>query len=360
MFASKSLLHCACAAILMACLSSCTHFYLEDCGETILGKDEPRIRSSHFRMLLADVPAASRKLLPYAMMSTLAYADEPCEQKRRAETNEEFDDGELAPPERADFESALSTMGWNEIKDGPWGYECEDDSGLFFRVWQNEEKRQVVVAFRGTSQARDWSQANLYWFTRFFAKDNQYSRTRKVMELVLKHFESPATGPMQFYTTGHSLGGGLAQHALYANPDKVIQAYAFAPSSVTGFKQQSPEMELAACECRDQYLEGETRIFRIYDSYEILSVGRIFHKTFFPPTRHIQEVRFPNKHSHSMKELALYFKDNATKPVGSGPWFAGKGDYAKENKTCTAAFIDRQRASCKKVAQVDQCNKCPR
>ena len=180
------------------------------------------------------------------------------------------------------------------------------------------------------------------------------------MRRVFAHFAStPSKIPTRYYTTGHSLGGGLAQHVLYSNPDTVNQAFAFDPSSVTGYADQSPATQVSACQCRQDSPDGEARIYRAYDSYEILASLRIVHKTFLPPERHIQEVRFPNSHSHSMKGLAFYLLDNSrTVSPHSDPWFAGKGDHTS-NETCTAAFIRQQRNSCNIVVWPEQWNKCP-
>ena len=61
-------------ALLLGLLQGCTHLEIEDCGGKVLGENEPRIRSSHFRMFLADLPAASTRSAPFAAMSALAYA----------------------------------------------------------------------------------------------------------------------------------------------------------------------------------------------------------------------------------------------------------------------------------------------
>ena len=77
----------------------------------------------------------------------------------------------------------------------------------------------MVIAFRGTSNTPDWLYGNLWWFTRFFIKDNQYSRSTKLLEAVLKQLNEDAQRAgkpsPKIVATGHSLGGGLAQHALY-------------------------------------------------------------------------------------------------------------------------------------------------
>ena len=153
---------------------------------------------------------------------------------------------------------------------------CEDDQGLMFHVWQRKVGAQshVAIAFRGTSGRGDWWYGNLWWLTRFFIPDNQLTRARKHVERIVKHFEQEARAkgedPPRFVATGHSLGGSLAQHALYAFPNQVEQAIVFDPSSVTGFVDVSQENRINACSCRRE-LAPEARVFRVYQTYEVLA-----------------------------------------------------------------------------------------
>lgn len=333
-------------------LQGCTHLAIEDCGGEVLGENEARIRSSHFRMVLADLPAASNRFSPYAAMSALAYAeDSDCGTT----------DPKLTREERFMLEADLGNRGWQEVKDLQWVPPCEDDVGLFFRVWKKLEAdtRQIVIAFRGTWGVKDWRYGNLHWVTRLLSRDDQYSRARIAAQTMFDRFPEESHSTTRFYTTGHSLGGGLAQHVIYSYPNKVSQAFAFDPSSVTGFADQSAANQISDCQCRSHELNGEPRIFRIYDAYEVLSNQRIFHKIFFPPERHIQEVRFANAASHSMKGLAFYLLRNAnTVSIHSVPWYSGKGNYSS-SESCTSAFTRKQRASCEALVTLDQWNKCP-
>lgn len=335
-------------------LQACTHIAVEDCGGQVLGENEARIRSSHFRMLLADESAAANRFLPFAAMSTLAYTED----KNCGNENPKISAGE-----RSNLEELLNTQGWYENNDVEWVPACEDDTGLFYRVYTkvSDDVVQVAIAFRGTWGIKDWLYGNLYWFVRFLPMENQYSVARKNTQQVIKHF-SKANKPVQFYATGHSLGGGLAQHALYSHPRHILQAIAFDPSSATGFVEQSPKNQISACECDSLDLKGEARIYRIYDAYEILANLRIFHKIFFDPERHIQEVRFPNEASHSMQGLASYLlkkvKENDSHEY-THPWYAGKGNYGDSGEACTVAFENAQRDSCRVKVSADQQNRCP-
>ena len=212
----------------------------------------------------------------------------------------------------------------------------------------------------GRGGFKDWLYGNLHWLTRFLPMEDQYSRARMAVQRVFERFPEKPGKATRFYTTGHSLGGGLAQHVLYSYPDKVTQALVFDPSSVTGFADQPLTNHVSACQYSAGELNGEPRIFRVYDAYEVLANLRIFHKTFFPPERHIQEVRFPNAASHSITGLASYLLSNANSATDSAvPRSLGKGNYTS-SETCTAAFVNSQRSSCEaKVATHDQWHACP-
>jgi pimeloyl-ACP methyl ester carboxylesterase len=338
-------------AIVLGLLQGCTHLAVDDCGGQVLGVNEPRIRSSHFRMLLADLPAASNRFAAEAAMSALAYAED-------ADCGNE---PKLTGDDRAKLEAALHARGWQENRQLQWSPPCEDGTGMFFRVWTSTKagSREVVVAFRGTWGFKDWLYGNFHWFTRFLPIDDQYDQAREAMQRVFEHFRDQPGMSTRFFTTGHSLGGGLAQHALYTYPLKVMQAVAFDPTPVTGFTDQTPANQVAACACSARELNGEPRIYRVYDAYEVLANLRIVHKILFRPHRHIQEIRFPNARSHSMKGLAFYLLDNAgTGPVYAVPWYAGKGSYTA-GESCTAAFIRGQRNSCEAVVTEDSPYRCP-
>lgn len=320
----------------------------------MLGDNKPRIRSSHFRMFLADLPAATDKFVTYAAMSSLAYAeDQDCGTSSAGR--------KISLQDREKLEGILNVRGWKEIRDPLWVPPCEDDVGMYLRVWERtlDAQKEVIIAFRGTWGLRDWVYGNGHWLTRFLPMQDQYSRARAVAEKILQHYDAQSSAPVRYFTTGHSLGGGLAQHILYSNPTRVVQAFAFDPSSVTGFADQTVESQIAACSCDPSVAEGEPRIYRVYDAYEILSNLRIFHKIFFPPERHVQEVRFPHERSHSMLGLAEYLNANA-KPDRDQqtPWFRGVGEFSP-GVSCTSAFVERQRNSCSVRVTRDSWTKCP-
>ncbi len=82
--------------------------------------------------------------------------------------------------------------------------------------------------------------------------------------------------------TGHSLGGGLAQHAAYTDK-RIGYVYAFDPSPVTEFFGVPLPVRSAAKE--------DLGIDRIYEAGEILSLPRYLASGIFPTSQCHPRVR---------------------------------------------------------------------
>ena len=163
------------AISLLIAVGGCAHMAIEDCGGEVLGENKPRIRSSHFRMFLVDLPAATDRFVAYAAMSSLAYAeDQDC--------GTSLAERKISPQDREKLEGILRDRGWKETRDPLWVPPCEDDLGMYLRVWERtvDAKREVTIAFRGTLGLRDWVYGNGHWLTRFLPMQDQYSRARAV------------------------------------------------------------------------------------------------------------------------------------------------------------------------------------
>ena len=356
--------------------TGCAHLAMEPCENEdvkVLGNNSngtARIRTSHHRALLAHPNEAAGRVLPYALMSAFAYfMREGCS-----------DPGNRVrvDPKRGEDKELKTMLAQTTSEASPWTLDetlgptsptnpslhgCEDDQGLMFHVWQRNDGKQtyVSVAFRGTSGDGDWTHANLWWLTRFFSSDNQYSRARRHMQEIINTFDERAAASgdpkPRFVTTGHSLGGGLAQHMLYAFPNRVEQAIVFDPTAVTAFADVDRDRQIAACSCSTADLSelgvdhgAEARILRVYETDEILVNLRFFHKLFFAPERHVQEVRFPINESrnavtkHSMQILAheLFVTAGDQRRYDKGTaWLASS------NESCTKLLIESQALSCK-------------
>ena len=153
-----------------------------------------------------------------------------------------------------------------------------------------------MIAFRGTNDIKDLVTGNLYWFLGSFTPNDQYDKTPDFLDQILMHYKT-RTPRILIRTVGHSLGGGLAQHALYARPKYVSQVFAFHPSPVTGYflyddenKEESKSRRRKSCEAAPDFSD-EARIYRIYESDELLAYLRFPLKLLTPLSRHINEIR---------------------------------------------------------------------
>lgn len=349
----------------------CTSLALDPCEDKeVLGNNTPgtaRIRTSHYRAFLAHPSEAAGRVLPYALMSAYAYYMRPWCKDPVKKIRVDAERANLLRRELAQTTEVDSA--WTEredlsivVADDPSKHSCEDNEGLMYNVWERRVGGQVfvVVAFRGTSGGGDWIYGNLWWAARFFTSDNQYTRARLHMKKIIDAYEKDASANRKpaprFVATGHSLGGGLAQHMLYSFPDRVEQAIVFDPTPVTAFADVDRERQLAACSCEPDRLRElgvdhgpEARILRVYETDEALVNLRFFHKIFFRPERHVQEVRFPINESpneitkHSMQTLASELftaSKNEVKYTKGAAWLASA------NPTCTKLMVDGQARSC--------------
>jgi pimeloyl-ACP methyl ester carboxylesterase len=365
------------AILAILSFAGCSGLNLEDCPKDgVLGNNElgtARLRTSHYRIVLADTHAAAARVLPYALMSAYAYRLGPgCEDSGKAIRVPEDRAAELL---KWLAQTTDESSKWNEQPTLGLPGGCEDNEGLMLQVWDRKVGRQtyVVIAFRGTTGGGDWVYGNLWWFTRWFYKDNQLTRARAHAERIMQHYENQASASgdnrPRFVATGHSLGGTLAQHVLYSFPDRVAQAIVFDPSSVTGFADVGRDNQVKGCSCEPEslqragvHLQPEARILHVYQTYEILSDLRFFHKLFFVPERHVQELRFPFPESinqierHSMQTFAsnLYAASGTQiRNNDTARWLASA------DSTCTKKVIDAQTQSCQRTVGPNDLSVCP-
>jgi dienelactone hydrolase len=264
-------------------------------------RDEVRV-SVGTRPAYADAAKDYASLyLPYAMMATAAYSDPGV-------LNASFCPSEplLADPARAQnskqyaFYQAvrvwvhdLRRRGWHcqfgryGALDCPKGLpNCRPAGGLEYHVWRRFSRRgcEVVIAFRGTDpdDLGDW-RSNFRWLYRFSPRFDQYDQVRVHMDDIVRKAEAGGCGlGSMFVSTGHSLGGGLAQQAAYAHP-RFSYVYAFDPSPVTGFFDISAAIRVANTK--------QLGIDRAYESGEVLSLPRHLIEGFFPPAACDPRVR---------------------------------------------------------------------
>lgn len=172
--------------------------------------------------------------------------------------------------------------------------DAENISGFSFQIYHRtvkslDNKEVYAVVFRGTDEAAD-IMSNLHWFTRFLpGMKDQYDFVREhasdIVD-VIHASSSEAINNIEIISTGHSLGGGLAQQAAYAT-DGISTVFAYAPSSVTGFYDVDKK--------RRDDRKKKIRIYRIHERGEILAYLRRVMKALFPvvPVNpKIVEIRF--------------------------------------------------------------------
>src|SRR5262249_20430853 len=121
----------------------------------------------------------------------------------------------------------LKRAGWTRWQDFPSDklHKQIDKSHLRVEVWSKPNPPSVAVAFGGTvfKSGKDWL-SNFRWFIPW--NDDEYTQiVSKVAPAFADEFrrradssEAASLKGAKIYSTGHSLGGGLAQQFAYALP----------------------------------------------------------------------------------------------------------------------------------------------
>jgi hypothetical protein len=155
--------------------------------------------------------------------------------------------GKLIPHDAyyKDIQTKLFIKGWRREECFDKKYK-NNSFGFRFDVWINENSKQIVIAFRGTVFLNLFSLfANLHWISRYWF----FTRRLSHYDIIKDHFPSLVTEikksyenqHYKFYSTGHSLGGGLAIHCSYCI-EEIGQVYAYDASPVTGWFEISSEL----------------------------------------------------------------------------------------------------------------------
>jgi hypothetical protein len=246
------------------------------------------VRAPGQRFLSAPLPDApfAREHWEFAWLSDAAYQQTPAGQKhmKKLGASALADGGNSQDPD-----ARLAAGGWRRWDNFP-GEELRtqiEKTHLRVQVWERNDPPAVAVTFGGTvfNNDADW-RANLRWFipgqrdeytdvVQKFAPAFAVELKRRSQTMNAARFSE-----LTLFSTGHSLGGGLAQQFAYSVPldcvRRVKQVYAFDPSPVTGFFSVEPKL-------RDENKTG-LLIDRIYERGEILALLRSLTSLFYKPS----------------------------------------------------------------------------
>jgi hypothetical protein len=277
-----------------------------------------------------------------ALIQTIA-AEPPKQEKRREldigkvrdwvnqwkMIDQRINESERVSPPRVDFACLFIRPGMpRPLRDKAIRLRTQDEctrlrvlDGLGIQVWVRKADpcAEIVIAFRGTdfTQGDDWL-SNLRWVTRVLPYYDQYEQVQDHIHDIVASAKRAACGsrePGRIVAVGHSLGGGLAQHAGYVHPD-INRVYAFDPSFVTGYYDE----QIIDAKKNAKSLKTD----RVYEHGEILAYPRLLLRHLNPPSpcdpliRHVR-VQAAGTGSptmqHSMALLTGHFLVNsADKP----------------------------------------------
>jgi hypothetical protein len=252
------------------------------------GKDEVVTREPGRRILGAPQPLMTEAPtdLEFAFLSAAAY-----------EKVNDF--GQTSQPTTSHSDQVLGEIGWERWKGFPSGSLQTEavEKNLRAEVWSNASAKRVVVTFAGT-EVKSWPDwfANLRWIIPRALRSDEYSLVAgKFGEAFVQEFQTRSNQAeysylkeSTIYSTGHSLGAGLAQEFAYSLPasekvPRVDRVFAFDPSPVTGFRSLKLANLGQNVEC--------LKIDRVYERGEVLAYIRSVENLVYRPSTERPAIR---------------------------------------------------------------------
>jgi len=254
------------------------------------------VRKPGQRFLSAPQPITpfAKEHWEFAWLSDVAYQETAAGEKQleKMKKNAVPGIGAVAP----DPLPPLTQAGWRRWDSFPGEQLLGQikDSHLRVQVWERNEPPAIAVTFGGTvfNNDADW-RANLRWFTPGWP--DEYTDVvqtlapafRDELNRLSQSMDPQRLSKLELYSTGHSLGGGLAQQFAYSVPldcvKHVSQVYAFDPSPVTGFFSVMRSLRTAN--------KKGLLIDRIYERGEILALLRSLTSLFHKPSAKNAAIR---------------------------------------------------------------------
>ena len=283
---AKSLPRLALCAVVGLALPGCSSVHLYQDHDQVLSRT---LGYDDFEQHVRAGPAAAR-ILPYALLTEQSYNDATYDTEAAAPVTRGCipdDPASCADAPRYARRAADILRRWTYV----WGCGTREQcrvatagspapvGGLGVQVWVNDPAHctEAVIAFRGTDGGDEGDfVSNLHWLTRALPVYDQYDEVRDHIRDFLSNITGHRcyrAGRTHITAVGHSLGGGLAQLASYADR-RIERVYAFDPSMVTGYFS----VDRAA---REANVQGH-RAERIFEHGEILAYIRLLMRQFIP------------------------------------------------------------------------------